>query len=123
MAAPWLEEIVDSLTQSGFEQVLDGFVSQHAAAFLSGGEATSEQTQLHEQYVRMYDSRIDAYLKKHNLTRVEFEAALRSADAAAGEITRREDRSFASSLAKVHDFANFRSMMLQRAIEQGQTPR
>ena len=80
---------------------------------------------VHEQYARLYDSRIESYLKTHGVRLEEFYKAVETADAAAGELTRREDRTLYSALRKVHDPVAFRAMMVQRALEMdaAETPR
>ena len=65
----------------------------------------------------MYDSRIEAHLKTRGIRLQEFYAAVTAADAASGDVTRREERSLFASLRKVHDAAAFRAMMVQRALE------
>ena len=119
MPAPsWLEEIVEALTQDSFVGVLKAFVVQESPKFLAAGELTLEQAAVHESYMRLYDSRIASYLKKHDITEEAFKAALQEADAASGSETRREERSLHTSLLKVHDISAFRKMMLQHALEQ-----
>ena len=65
----------------------------------------------------MYDSRIEAFLKTRGLRLETFYEAVTAADQAAGDVTRREERSLYSSLRRVHDFVAFSKMMQQRALE------
>ena len=111
----WLGEILDGLTADGFAMVMDAFLNKECAKFLLPGTQghTLEQTQVHERYVRLYESRIEAYLKRHGVSGDEFLAALVAAEGRSGGAA-----SLASSLLLVNDFPAFATMMLQRALEQ-----
>lgn len=115
-AAGWLEAILETLVAENFVQVLDGFLSRECPKFLLPGQEghTLEQTAVHAQYVRFYESRIEAYLRKSAVAHDEFMHALLAADAAG---TAGEPASLVASLLLVQDFEAFATMMAQRALE------
>ena len=113
---PWLEQILEALTQEKFLAVLNMFLDRECAKFLAAGEAdghTLEQTDVHTSYCRLYESRIEAHLKRYDVSGDEFLAALLQAEVAqpSGE------SSLSASLLLVQDFRSFASMMKQRALE------
>ena len=113
---PWLEQILEALTQEKFLAVLNMFLDRECAKFLAAGEAdghTLEQTDVHTSYCRLYESRIEAHLKRFEVSGDEFLAALLQAEVAqpSGE------SSLSASLLLVQDFRSFASMMKQRALE------
>ena len=111
----WLEEILNALTQNNFVNVLDGFCTRECPKFLAPGQEghSLEQTSVHSQYVRFYESRIESYLRQHGVSQEEFMAALLEADAAG----RSSKSTLVSSLLLVQDFESFAKMMTQRALE------
>ena len=59
-ATPYLDEILEALTQDRFVAVLDGFIDRECSKFLAGGagEYTLEQTESHANFVRLYGALI-----------------------------------------------------------------
>ena len=103
---PWLDDILEALTQDRFASVLASFVDRECKKFLtSDGGHSLEQTQVHSQYVRIYESRIESLLRKHGVTSDEFMAALLAADL--------DGSSLAASLLVVQDFQAFAAMCAQ----------
>ena len=72
------------------ERELDGFFlhartrMSEVSIYLAPGQEghTLEQSSVHAQYVRFYESRIESYLRKHGVTSAEFMEALLAAEAA-----------------------------------------
>lgn len=112
----WLHDILDALTADGFTKVVDAFLVSECAKFLTPGAHghTLEQTLVHQRYVRIYESRIEAHLKRHGITSDDFFTALVDAEQRNPGTT-----SLASSLLLVNDFPSFATMMLQKALESG----
>ena len=78
----WLHDILDALTADGFTKVVDAFLVSECAKFLTPGAHghTLEQTLVHQRYVRIYESRIEAHLKRHGITSDDFFTALVDAE-------------------------------------------
>jgi len=115
----FLDDILDGLTQDRFATLCDGFIDKNCDKFLIGGagEYSLAQTEVHQNYVRLYESRIESYLKRHSVSSDEFMAALLAADAAeaCGPATR---KTLSASLLLVQDFGAFAKLCQQRALEQ-----
>ena len=106
----WLDEILDALTQDRFVQLLDGFMDTNCDKFLTAGDTFSlEQTEVHQQYQRFYESRIEAYLKRFGISPDDLMNALLSSSA--------ERNALSDSLLVVQDFERFATQMRQRALE------
>lgn len=147
----WLEELLDALTKEQFVNIVDGFLGMQAPVFLTSrgaffgararhalhrsnsllratraqrmtGEHTLAQTDVHAKYKRLYESRIEALMKKHDVEPAAFVGALLAASAAAGAETAsahaRRRHSMLASLCAIDDFEAFSAMMRQRAAEQ-----
>ena len=109
----WLEEILEALTQDRFVQVLDAFADSNCESFMlaggGSGSFTLAQTGVHQQFQRLYESRIEAYLKRHGISQEAFAEALLGTSA--------ERNALIDSLVTVQEFARFATMMQQRALE------
>ena len=116
----WLEEILNALTQAQFVAVLDVFLNRECPKFLASGESSSgyslEQTEVHSNYVRLYESRIESHLRKFSISGDEFLAALLATEQRGGGAA---DKTLSGSLLLVNDFEAFAISMQQRALEQG----
>ena len=114
---PWLDQIVEALTQEKFLSVLNIFLDRECSKFLVAGDAdqhTLEQTSVHTSYCRLYESRIEANLRRYELTQQQFLEALLQAEQQQAS----DSRSLLSaSLIHVQDFGAFATMMKQRALE------
>jgi len=108
----WLDEILDALVEDRFVSILDTFITSKCAPFLSPGSEgfTLEQTSIHQSYQRVYESRIESYLKRHGVSQEQFMAELVATDG--------DRNALINSLVVVQDFEAFAKMMLQRALEQ-----
>jgi len=109
----WLEEVLEALTHHMFVRILDSFIEKNCEQFVlaggNNGSFTLEQTAVHQQYQRLFESRIESYLKRHGLSHEEFlQAAL---------VTSTERNALINSLVVVQDFEQFATMMQQRALE------
>lgn len=91
----WLDEIVDKLSSEDVASVVDAFVEKKLDAFLSASPA--QQAEVHRLYARLYDSRIESYLKTHGIRLEEFYRAVQAAESAAGDMTRREGNTLFAS--------------------------
>jgi dual specificity phosphatase 12 len=109
---PFLPDLLDALVSEQFEAVLNRFVERECHQFLRAGEGyTLEQTEVHAQYQRIFESRIEAHLRKSSTGLDELLAALVAADGVDGT------QSLLESLRAVEDFEAFATMMAQRALE------
>lgn len=99
--------------------MLRAFCDRECPKFLTPGEDgyTLEQTAVHQQYQRLYESRIEAYLRKHGKSTDEFMQALLEAEALTAHTTQ-AGSALINSLLLVQDFEAFVQMMMQRALEQ-----
>jgi hypothetical protein len=131
------------LVTDKFVEFMDAFCERECAKFTtaSAGGYTLEQTAVHEQYKRIYESRIESHLRKHGVSQQAFMQALLDEEerASAGS----EDAALAAaqseaasigvelrapmpvlpptliaSLLHVENFEEFATMMQQRALEQ-----
>ena len=111
---PWLDEILEALTQEKFLSVLNMLLDRECPKFLVAGEGhTLEQTDVHTSYSRLYESRIEAHLRRFEVSSEVFLDALLQAEQAQPS----SKSSLSASLLLVQDFASFASMMKQRALE------
>ena len=118
--ADYVDEILDALTEDKFASLLNAYVERECHKFLHGGagEFSLEQTQVHDNYVRLYESRIESHLKRHGgVSSDAFLADLLAAEASAAGVKRVARQSLASSLLLVQDFEAFAKMCQQRALE------
>ena len=142
---PWFTAILDALVADKFMEFVDRFCERECAKFVgaSGAAYTLEQTAVHEQYKRLYETRIESHLRKFGISQPQFMNALvlaeaNSAAAGAAEAEKLESArqeaasagielrapepsappSLVASLLLVEDFEAFAQMMLQRALEQ-----
>ena len=142
--APWLQGVLDALVADNYVQFLDAFCDRECPKFLRPAEDsfTLDQTVVHQQYQRLYESRIEAHLRKANVDQATFMEALVAdeakqldaqsqhvqdletarAQAAEAGITLAYSspppvQSLIASLVAVQDFERFAQMMLQRALE------
>ena len=113
VAPAWLDDILEALTQDRFVQILDGFIDANCESFmLAGGGSegfTLEHTAVHQKYQRFFESRIESYLKRHDLGQDAFMDALLSSSG--------ERNALLDSLVVVQDFERFAKMMQQRALQ------
>ena len=144
-APEWFKVVLDALVADRFVDFLDSFCECECSKFLgdtSNGYSLT-QTDVHTQYKRLYESRIEAHLRKNGVSHDEFMQALLAdeatvaaagaADAEALEVARQEAAAagielrtaqsdappaLIASLLLVEDFEAFAKMMLQRALEQ-----
>lgn len=118
----WLEDVLDALTNEKFVTIVDGFLLAECHKFLtSAGEHTMAQTDVHLKYQRLYESRIESLMKRHQVEPAAFVGALLAANAAAGSAKASDHASrrqtMLSSLLAIEDFSAFSTMMRQRAAE------
>lgn len=71
--APWLSTLLDALLSEKFFSAVDQFVHLHCALFLATrGEHRLEHTKVHDQYQRLFESRIEAHLRANNVSHQAF---------------------------------------------------
>ena len=108
----WVEEVLDALTHDIFSKVVNDFVAKECQLFMVIGDGhTLAQTEVHQKYKRLYESRIESHLKRHGLTQEKFMQALLTLPDTCSE------RALVTSLLMVEDFEAFSRMMQQRALE------
>jgi len=140
--APWLQGILDALLAENFVSFLSTFCDRECSKFLRPGDEstgfTLEQTEVHAQYQRLYESRIETFLRTASVDQATFMQSLLAdeatqaqdsleyetaqAQAADAGITLKVSspppvQSLIESLVAVQDFEGFAKMMLQRALE------
>jgi hypothetical protein len=116
----WLDAILDAITADNFVAILTRWLDDNCSAFLTPGIEghTLEQTEVHQKYCRLYESRIESYLKRHKISSDEFLAALLAAEEECDD--KHEQRlSLSACLLLVNDFEAFAKMCKQRALEAG----
>ena len=91
---------------------VDRFTTDNCKAFPGGEEHTLQQTEIHNKYKRLFESRIEAYLKKEGCSFQDFldlsQSLLKESD---------EYSTFLDSLAIVDDFQAFAEMMRVKHLE------
>mmetsp|Transcript_4934 Transcript_4934/g.5781 ORF Transcript_4934/g.5781 Transcript_4934/m.5781 type:complete len:117 (+) Transcript_4934:174-524(+) len=105
----WLPQLLDKLTEDKFLQFLDDFTYKHCDDFHDGEEQSLEHTEIHQQYKRMFESRIEAYLKNQNCTIDTFMSVCKERLASDESY-----RTFFDALLQVEDYEAFRKMMVAK---------
>ena len=114
VAPSWLEEILDALTAEKFVSVMEAFLQRESSKFLVSGH-TLEQSGVHDAYMRLYESRIEAHCKRHGISNDEFLTELLAFEERGS--MRNSGERLSNSLVLVQDFQAFAVMMLQKAME------
>ena len=143
MSQEWFPAILDALVADKFVDFMNAFCDRECPKFTTAGAGsyTLDQTAVHEQYTRIYESRIEAHLRKHGVSQREFMTALLEEEAKSGavpqdpalEAAKSEAAAIGvelrapmavvpptliASLLHVENFEAFATMMQQRALEQ-----
>lgn len=143
-APEWFKVVLDALVADRFVDFLDSFCERECSKFLGDTSQgySLEQTEVHTQYKRLYESRIESHLRKHGVSHDEFMQALLADEATVAAAAAADDEALAvarqeaaaagielraaqsdapptliASLLLVEDFEAFAKMMLQRALE------
>ena len=64
--------LIDRLSDDKFATVLDEWCCKHCRSFQKSDEFTHEHKYLHDQYVRLYESRVEAVLNEAKVSQAEF---------------------------------------------------
>mmetsp|Transcript_32567 Transcript_32567/g.71161 ORF Transcript_32567/g.71161 Transcript_32567/m.71161 type:complete len:147 (-) Transcript_32567:1018-1458(-) len=107
----WLSDILDKLTDDKFLDFVDGFTSKYCEKF-EEGEISLECSDIHAQYKRLFESRMEAYLRKEGCTMEKFAELLQERI--------KEDETYAEflqALIVVDDFQEFCAMMIRKRAE------
>mmetsp|Transcript_21329 Transcript_21329/g.40607 ORF Transcript_21329/g.40607 Transcript_21329/m.40607 type:complete len:128 (-) Transcript_21329:447-830(-) len=107
----WVEDLLGKLTEEKFLSFLEDFTESHCGKF-EEGEQKLEYTEIHQQYARLYESRMEAYLKKQSCKPDTFAEALK---AKVGEDPAYAQ--FLELLIAVEDYQEFCRMMIRRKRE------
>mmetsp|Transcript_59135 Transcript_59135/g.142509 ORF Transcript_59135/g.142509 Transcript_59135/m.142509 type:complete len:115 (-) Transcript_59135:22-366(-) len=113
MSEEQLEAVLDRLVEDKFLSFLETFRAKNCQPFLSTGEEyTLKHTEIHMQYKRLFEGRIESSLKALGCSSSDF---IRQVAAKSSEDGKYSD--FAESLGSVEDFESFCAMMRQKAAE------
>ncbi|KAK3264774.1 hypothetical protein CYMTET_26499 [Cymbomonas tetramitiformis] len=64
----WLPDLLDRLTDDKFLDFLADFTEKNCEVFDGAEELKLEYTDLHNQYKRLFESRVESFLKKKGCT-------------------------------------------------------
>mmetsp|Transcript_4348 Transcript_4348/g.8523 ORF Transcript_4348/g.8523 Transcript_4348/m.8523 type:complete len:115 (+) Transcript_4348:438-782(+) len=113
MSDEQLEAVLGRLVEDKFLNFLDTFKTKNSAIFLStSDEFTLKHTEVHMQYKRLVEGRIESSLKTLGCTSSDF---IKQVVDKAKTDERYSD--FVESLSSVEDFGAFTVMMRQKAAE------
>mmetsp|Transcript_34837 Transcript_34837/g.58525 ORF Transcript_34837/g.58525 Transcript_34837/m.58525 type:complete len:137 (+) Transcript_34837:169-579(+) len=107
----WLTELLDKLSDQKFLDFLDEFTTKHCDQF-EEGEFSLSCTDIHNQYKRLFESRMESYLRKQSVTMDRFAELLQERI--------QKDPSYAEFLQvliNVDDLQSFSTMMIQKRAE------
>mmetsp|Transcript_9252 Transcript_9252/g.22939 ORF Transcript_9252/g.22939 Transcript_9252/m.22939 type:complete len:115 (+) Transcript_9252:219-563(+) len=113
MSEEQLDAVLGRLVEDKFLSFLEAFKAKNCAPFLStGDEFTLKHTEVHVQYKRLFEGRIESSLKTLGCSSTEF---IQQVVSKSQTDVRYSD--FAESLSSVEDFEAFCVMMRQKAAE------
>mmetsp|Transcript_21944 Transcript_21944/g.30502 ORF Transcript_21944/g.30502 Transcript_21944/m.30502 type:complete len:129 (+) Transcript_21944:65-451(+) len=103
----WLSELLTALTEEKFLDFIDSFTEKNCVTF-DVGEQRIEHTDIHKQYKRLFESRMESYLRKQSCSMEAFVQLLQERvkqDESCGE--------FLNILLAVDDYVFFCNMMIK----------
>eukprot|EP01061_Rhynchopus_euleeides_P031438 TRINITY_DN52081_c0_g1_i1.p2 TRINITY_DN52081_c0_g1~~TRINITY_DN52081_c0_g1_i1.p2 ORF type:complete len:115 (+),score=41.43 TRINITY_DN52081_c0_g1_i1:263-607(+) len=102
--------LIDKLSDDKFALFLDDWCTKHCTLFGNSEEFTHEHKHLHDQYIRIYESRCEAVLNEASVTRDEFVKMCKCSDDP-------DVSTLVAVISAVADFDIFNQMMVMKKMD------